>query len=61
MILYTDGLLTCNETHSIDIDQFSPYLYQENAYALQHFAQDHDLFENYYDDDITIVSITITL
>lgn len=61
MILYTDGLLTLNENQTIDTNYFYSYASQDNAYALQKFSQKYDLFENSYTDDITVVSITITL
>lgn len=61
VILYTDGLITLNHNKPVDVEQFYPYIYQENANALENFSQSHDLFENYYSDDITIVSMTITL
>ncbi|MEK5231325.1 fused response regulator/phosphatase [Lysinibacillus sp. FSL K6-0232] len=61
IILYTDGLLTVNEQKSIDMDFFYMYASQENGYALQKFSQKYNLFDNDYSDDITVVSITITL
>ncbi|MGN4125978.1 SpoIIE family protein phosphatase [Lysinibacillus sphaericus] len=61
IILYTDGLLTLNEEQLVDFDFFHSYASQDNAYALQKFSQKYDLFENDYSDDITVVSVTITL
>ncbi|MGE7093052.1 SpoIIE family protein phosphatase [Lysinibacillus sp. NPDC048646] len=61
IILYTDGLLTLNEEQVIDFDFFHSYASQDNAYALQKFSKKYDLSENKYSDDITIVSVTITL
>lgn len=61
IILYTDGLLTLNEQNSIDMDFFYAYASQDNSYALQKFSQKYNLFDNDYSDDITVVSITITL
>ena len=61
IILYTDGLLTINEHQSVDINQFHPYADYNNAHALQKFAENNKLIENLYDDDITVVSITLTL
>ncbi|GAB0166922.1 SpoIIE family protein phosphatase [Lysinibacillus sp. CTST325] len=61
IILYTDGLLTINEQHVVDMDFFHSYASQDNGYALQKFSQKYDLFDNDYSDDITVVSITITL
>lgn len=61
IILYTDGLLTLNEEQVIDLDFFHSYASQDNTYALQKFSQKYDLFENEYSDDITVVSVTITL
>ncbi|MEK4228005.1 SpoIIE family protein phosphatase [Solibacillus sp. FSL H8-0538] len=61
VILYTDGLLTLNESQTIDVNQFHSYADQDNADALQIFSENNNLLENYYSDDITVVSITITL
>ncbi|WP_341302092.1 SpoIIE family protein phosphatase [Lysinibacillus sp. FSL H8-0500] len=61
IILYTDGLLTVNGQNSIDMDFFYTYASQDNSYALQKFSQEYNLFDNDYTDDITVVSITITL
>ncbi len=61
IILYTDGLLTLNKQHDIDMDFFHSYASQENSYALQKFSQKYNLFDNDHSDDITVVSITITL
>ena len=43
------------------MDFFYSYASQENSYALQKFSQKYNLFDNDYSDDITVVSITITL
>lgn len=61
IILYTDGLFKLNENQTVDINQFLAYTCQDNAYALQKFSENILLSENCYSDDITIVSITITL
>lgn len=61
IILYTDGMLSLTENQEIDINYFHSYASQDNAYALQKFSQKYDLYENNYTDDITVVSITITL
>ena len=61
IILYTDGLLTINEHQTVDVNQFHPYADYNNAHALQKFAEKNKLVENFYDDDITVVSITLTL
>lgn len=61
IILYTDGLLLLDKFQTIDVKQFSPYAGQHNASALQKFAEDNKLIENFYDDDITVISITLTL
>ncbi|KOS69263.1 response regulator [Lysinibacillus contaminans] len=61
IILYTDGMLALTENQTVDLNYFHSYASQDNAYALQKFSQKYDLFENNYTDDITVVSITITL
>lgn len=61
IILYTDGMLSLTENQEIDISYFHSYASQDNAYALQKFSQKYDLHKNNFTDDITVVSITITL
>ena len=61
IILYTDGMLALTENQTVDLNYFHSYASQDNAYALQKFSQKYDLYENNYADDITVISITITL
>jgi len=61
IILYTDGIFTLNENRCFDSGQFYPYMNLENSHALKCFAEDYRLFDQHYNDDITIVSITIGL
>lgn len=61
IILYTDGLFNLHDKKLIDMDFFYAYASQDNAYSLQKFSQKYNLFDNDYTDDITVVSITITL
>lgn len=61
IILYTDGMLSLTANQTIDMDFFHSYASQNNDYALQKFSQKYDLYKNNYTDDITVVSITITL
>lgn len=61
IILYTDGLLTLQDDEEIDLHFFHSYASQSNSYALQKFAQKYELADQQFEDDITIVSITITL
>ena len=61
IILYTDGLLSVQKNEILDIDFFHSYASQHNTYTLEKFAQKYKLLDNTYKDDISIVSITITL
>ena len=61
IILYTDGLLSVQNNGILDVDFFHSYASQHNTYTLEKFAEKYNLFENTYQDDIAIVSITITL
>ncbi|WP_042478794.1 SpoIIE family protein phosphatase [Bacillus ndiopicus] len=61
IILYTDGLLTLQDDQEIDLSFFHSYASQNNSYALQKFAQKYELTDQQLEDDVTIVSITITL
>lgn len=61
IILYTDGLLTLHKNQKIDTKYFHSYASQDNAYALQKISEKYDLFENKHSDDITIISLTISL
>ena len=61
IILYTDGLLSVQNNGMLDVDFFHSYASQHNTYTLEKFAEKYNLFENMYQDDISIVSITITL
>lgn len=61
IILYTDGLLTLDENPKIDTTHFHSYASQDNAYALQKISEKYNLLENEHTDDITIVSLTISL
>ena len=61
IILYTDGLLSVQNNGILDVDFFHSYASQHNTYTLEKFAEKYNLFENMYQDDISIVSITITL
>ena len=61
IILYTDGLLTVQHNEMLDIDFFHSYASQHNTYTLEKFAEKYNLLENTYQDDISIVAITITL
>ena len=61
IILYTDGLLSVQNKGILDVDFFHTYASQHNTYTLEKFAKKYNLFDNTYQDDISIVSITITL
>lgn len=61
IILYTDGLLSVQNNEMLDMDFFHSYASQHNTYTLEKFAKKYNLLENTYQDDISIVSITITL
>ena len=61
IILYTDGLQTLHENHKIDLSYFHSYASQDNAYALKKISEKYNLSENKHSDDITIVSLTISL
>ena len=61
IVLYTDGLLSVQKNGILDLDFFHSYASQHNTYTLEKFAEKYNLLENTYKDDISIVSITITL
>lgn len=61
IILYTDGLLTLHENQKIDMSYFHSYASHDNAYALQKISEKYNLSENKHTDDITVVSLTISL
>ncbi|MEC1179752.1 SpoIIE family protein phosphatase [Metasolibacillus meyeri] len=61
IILYTDGLLTLQDDQEIDLNFFHSYASQNNSYALQKFSQQYELTDQPLEDDVTVVSITITL
>lgn len=61
MILYTDGLLELQNRDEIDLNFFYDYASHSNRYALLKFTERFDLFTSKLKDDVTILSITITL
>ncbi|MFF5994563.1 SpoIIE family protein phosphatase [Lysinibacillus sp. KU-BSD001] len=61
IILYTDGLLLTQQNEKLDTEFFHSYASQHNTYTLNKFAEQYNLYENTYKDDISMVSITITL
>lgn len=61
VILYTDGLLKLNESETIDIPQLHSFTNKNNEQFLLEFSKNNHLSDNRYSDDITILSITITL
>ena len=61
VILYTDGLLKLSENETIDIPQFNSFTNKNNEQFLSEFSKNNHLSDNHYSDDITIISITITL
>lgn len=61
VVLYTDGLLFLQNDAEVDLSIFSMYPSQNNAHALESFAQQYALEEQHFEDDVTIVSMTILL
>ena len=61
IILYTDGLLTLQKNNKMDLSYFHSYASQDNAYALKKISEKFNLSDNIHSDDITIVSLTISL
>lgn len=61
IILYTDGLLHIQQNKHAIFSFFYQYASLPNHYALRKFSEKYELSYQYFEDDVTIVSITITL
>lgn len=61
IILYTDGLLQQQVNEQLIIQFFHSYASQHNRYTLEKFVEKYNLREDYYKDDISVVSVTISL
>lgn len=61
IVLYTDGISTLEENKNFDASRFYPYLKYGNTKFLRKLTEDYELNSKQYQDDITVVSITINL
>lgn len=61
IILYTDGLLELQNKDVIDLSFFYDYASHSNRYSLLKFTERYDLYTSKLKDDVTVLSITITL